>query len=259
MKTNNAAGTKQQILDAAERHFAIYGFAGTSLRGIIKDASVNVAAVAYHYGNKEELFNAVVERFAVPVVSEQLRQLDAGKDKHDLKTVLQAFYLPPLKLVKSKAASGPTLALFLGRLQTEPEPMFSVVDKHFSHCRDRFVDAFRLCMPDSTEADLQWNFEFMVSLIVCFLTRQGPIRRRYGDAHDWKPEQAGERMIRFCQSGMHQSLHIAASRWRFRLSNELMEKRVGWQKRNLAETSKLVPSQDRGRRRLSAGCRCVPL
>ncbi|MFK4985659.1 TetR/AcrR family transcriptional regulator, partial [Klebsiella pneumoniae] len=84
-----------------------------SLRGIINDAKVNIAAVAYHYGNKEELFNAVVERFAVPVVTEQLRQLDAVENRRNLRLVLEAFYLPPLTLVKSKARAGQTLGLFL--------------------------------------------------------------------------------------------------------------------------------------------------
>lgn len=203
MKTPNLPPTKQQILDVAERHFAVYGFAGTSLRGIINDAKVNIAAVAYHYGNKEELFNAVVERFAVPVVTEQLRQLDAVENRRNLRLVLEAFYLPPLTLVKSKARAGQTLGLFLGRLQTEPEPIFSVVDKHFASCRNRFVQAFRLCSPFATEADLQWNFEFMLSLIVCFLTRQSEIRKRYADPSDWTPQEAGDRMVTFCESGMH--------------------------------------------------------
>lgn len=200
MKTRTHATTKQQILDVAEHHFGLYGFAGASLRGIIKDANVNVAAVAYHYGTKEALYDAVVERFAAPVVSEQLKMLEVVKVPA-MTDVLLAFYLPPLQLLK-KAKSGKTLALFLGRMQTEPEPIFSLVDKHIAECRRRFIEAFRQCMPTATEADLQWNFEFMLSLIVCFLTRQTEIRKRYADSQDWTPEQAAERMIRFCEAGM---------------------------------------------------------
>ncbi|MBX9691954.1 MAG: TetR family transcriptional regulator, partial [Cyanobacteria bacterium] len=39
---NTFMDTKTKILDVAERHFAQFGFEGTSLRGIIKDATVNV-------------------------------------------------------------------------------------------------------------------------------------------------------------------------------------------------------------------------
>jgi AcrR family transcriptional regulator len=200
MKSRTGLATKEQILDVAERHFAAYGFAGASLRAIIKDAQVNVAAVAYHYGNKEDLFDAVVRRFAVPVVTEQLRVLDS-METATLTAVLEAFYLPPLKVIKSKGRGGQTLALFLGRMQTEPDPIFSMVDEHFRECRNRFVSAFSECMPAASESDLQWNFEFMLSLIVCFLTRHGEIRKRYAAAGDWTPEEAAARMIGFCQSG----------------------------------------------------------
>jgi AcrR family transcriptional regulator len=203
MKTRNGTTTKQQILDVAESHFAIYGFAGTSLRGIIKDAKVNIAAVAYHYGSKDELFNAVIERFAVPVVTEQLTKLDAVEHHRNTRLLLEAFFLPPLKHVKSRARAGETLGLFLGRLQTEPEPIFSLVDKQFAICRNRFVQAFRRCSPHATEADLQWNFEFMLSLVVCFLTRQSQIRKRYADSSDWTPDEAVARMVKFCESGMY--------------------------------------------------------
>ena len=202
MKTRKPVDTKQQILDVAERHFAIYGFAGTSLRGIIKDAKVNIAAVAYHFGNKEDLFSAVIERFAAPVVSEQLRLLKEIKGKGELSSILTAFYEPPLRLIKARGKSGKTLALFLGRMQTEPDPIFSLIDNHFADCRNQFIEAFRRCMPTATEADLQWHFEFMLSLIVCFLTREFQIQKRYASPQDWTPEEAIRRMISFCQSGM---------------------------------------------------------
>jgi hypothetical protein len=41
--------TKERILDTAERLFAEQGYAATSLRGIIAEAGVNLAAVHYHF------------------------------------------------------------------------------------------------------------------------------------------------------------------------------------------------------------------
>jgi AcrR family transcriptional regulator len=49
--------TKKRILDAAERLFAREGFHSTSLRMLTKEAGVNLAAVNYHFGSKEELIN----------------------------------------------------------------------------------------------------------------------------------------------------------------------------------------------------------
>ena len=46
--------TRDRILDAAEELFAEQGFA-SSLRNITSSAGVNLAAVNYHFGSKEEL------------------------------------------------------------------------------------------------------------------------------------------------------------------------------------------------------------
>ncbi len=51
--------TKDRILDAAEELFAQHGFAGTSLRQVTSRADVNIAAVNYHFGSKENLVNEV--------------------------------------------------------------------------------------------------------------------------------------------------------------------------------------------------------
>ena len=54
--------TKDRILNAAEVLFAEQGFAGTSLREVTSRADVNIAAVNYHFGSKENLINEVFRR-----------------------------------------------------------------------------------------------------------------------------------------------------------------------------------------------------
>jgi len=62
-----AADTKQKVLDAAEQLFADDGFAQTSIRTIVSQAGVNIAAVHYHFGSKEDLLRAVFARRLEPV------------------------------------------------------------------------------------------------------------------------------------------------------------------------------------------------
>lgn len=198
------ADTKHHILDVAEKHFARDGFAGTSLRAIIKESNVNVAAIAYHFGNKEDLYKAVTERFAMPVVMEQLKRLRSvnARDNSTLEDVLAAFYEPPLKLIKKMGKKGETLSMFLGRAQTEPEPVYSLVDSHYAACRDEFIDAIKRFVPDLSETEYQWRFEFMLSLIVCFLTRHRPVMARYTQEPDWTPEDVTSTLSSFCLPGM---------------------------------------------------------
>ena len=58
--------TRQRILDSAERLFAHHGVEATSLRTIIGDAKVNLAAIHYHYHSKDELLDAVLMRRIEP-------------------------------------------------------------------------------------------------------------------------------------------------------------------------------------------------
>lgn len=51
--------TKARILDAASQLFAREGYKGTTTRDIAEKAGVNIAQVHYHWGSKEELWNAV--------------------------------------------------------------------------------------------------------------------------------------------------------------------------------------------------------
>lgn len=52
--------TRDRILDAAGQMFAERGFEGTTVRDICQAAGANVAAVNYHFGDKERLYIAAV-------------------------------------------------------------------------------------------------------------------------------------------------------------------------------------------------------
>lgn len=54
--------TKSRLLEAAGEEFAERGFEGATIRAIIERAGANLAAVNYHFGDKEKLYiQAVIE------------------------------------------------------------------------------------------------------------------------------------------------------------------------------------------------------
>ncbi|MCI0537533.1 MAG: CerR family C-terminal domain-containing protein [Verrucomicrobiales bacterium] len=55
--------TRQRLLEAAGEVFAQHGFRDATIREICEKAKANIAAVHYHFGDKEELYAAVF-RFA---------------------------------------------------------------------------------------------------------------------------------------------------------------------------------------------------
>ena len=56
------AATKQQVLIAAERLFALHGFQNVSVRDITAEAGVNLASVNYHFGSKDALLFDIFRR-----------------------------------------------------------------------------------------------------------------------------------------------------------------------------------------------------
>lgn len=63
------AVTRERLLDAATALFAEHGFRHVTVRDICQRAAANVAAVNYHFGDKERLYRVVVER-AIDTVRE---------------------------------------------------------------------------------------------------------------------------------------------------------------------------------------------
>jgi AcrR family transcriptional regulator len=170
--------TQHKILDTAERLFGEHGYAGTSLRQIIAEAGVNLAAIHYHFGNKEELLDRLVIRKAGPVNDERLARLDglereAGSSSVPLEKLLRAFLEPPLLQIKE----NPELGKLMGRLYGEGlMPM--IAERHFLNVKTRFIAAFGRALPQLTEQEVALRLQFMVGAMahtMLFACRQFPI------------------------------------------------------------------------------------
>jgi AcrR family transcriptional regulator len=62
LKSNSeeSTGTEQRLLQAAGEIFAEFGYRAATVRQICEKAGANVAAVNYYYGDKEQLYQAVL-------------------------------------------------------------------------------------------------------------------------------------------------------------------------------------------------------
>jgi AcrR family transcriptional regulator len=154
--------TEDKILDTAERLFAEQGYAGTSLRQIIAAAGVNLAAIHYHFGNKEELLDRLVARKAAPVNAERLALLDgfeaeAGTAPVAVNKLLEAFLEPALNRVKE----NPDFGKLMGRLYGEGL-IPGIKERHFENVINRFMAAFGRALPQLSPDELAMRLQFMV-------------------------------------------------------------------------------------------------
>jgi len=154
--------TKQKILDTAERLIADQGYASTSLRHIIGEAGVNLAAVHYHFGSKEDLLDELIQNKAAAVNAERLARLDrfeaeAGGKPVPVDKVLAAFFEPMIE----SGTRNPQFVKLMGRMQAEGL-LPAVVAKHFQPTLVRFTQALRRAVPHVPEGELLSRFQFMI-------------------------------------------------------------------------------------------------
>ena len=81
-----AAQTREQLLDAAEQVFLDRGVARSSLEEIARTAGLTRGAVYWHFRNKADLFNALLDRVRLPL-AELLPQLEGSAGHDPLRTL----------------------------------------------------------------------------------------------------------------------------------------------------------------------------
>jgi TetR/AcrR family transcriptional regulator, acrAB operon repressor len=77
----DALATRNSLLDAAERVFLAQGVAGTSLNDIAIEAGTTRGAIYWHFKDKADLFNAMMDRVTMPLQNAMaLVELEPGDD-----------------------------------------------------------------------------------------------------------------------------------------------------------------------------------
>ena len=158
--------TKDVILDAAEVLFAEYGYDATSLRDLTQEAGVNLAAVNYHFGGKEQLATAVLARRIGPINAERHRRLDALPPRPAVADVVRAFVEPAFPTATGcptgHVAPGRDFCRLMGRLMLD-QPAFlrTFLAGQFRELGSRFEATLRRALPHGDRATTWWRLHFM--------------------------------------------------------------------------------------------------
>jgi AcrR family transcriptional regulator len=84
---SRADDTRQRILQAAARVFSEKGYARATTRALAAAAGVNEVTLFRHFGNKQNLFAAVIEQFGGPALTTALEAQLTDDCSQDLRTV----------------------------------------------------------------------------------------------------------------------------------------------------------------------------
>jgi AcrR family transcriptional regulator len=195
--------TKERILNAAEKLFAQKGYGATSLRSIIAEAEVNVAAVHYHYRSKESLLEAVLVRRVEPANRERLAMLErcereANGGPPSLERVLEAFLVPTFRIAADRSHNGQRFVRLMGRLHAESDLLPGMIASRFGPVLLRFGEALSRALPEMPPRELYWRSWLAMGAAAQVLRNPPP---------DWEPTL--RRLITYLSAGFRAPVETA--------------------------------------------------
>jgi AcrR family transcriptional regulator len=201
--------TRERILTAAERLFVERGIASTSMRALADAAGVNLAAAHYHFGSKEALLDAVIERRAIPLNAARLRELERHEDERgdaglEVETIFRAFLLPAVRNSTEAPEERDHLPRLFARVEAQPPELSEALyRKHFGGVVRRFVGALQRALPHLPEEVVSHRFRLaMGSIFSLFSENPGLDFIPHHPRQTVSVEEKLERVIAFVTAGM---------------------------------------------------------
>lgn len=174
------------LLDAAEAEFAGAGFDGGSLRRIMRQAGADTGAVHYHFGGREALAGAVLDRILVPLNSRRLLLLEEAvttRGPH-LSPLVEALIRPDIETAHRLEAQSAGRARLIGAIYTRPSDFVAAtVADHFAPVADAFRPHLEAALPHVPFGDVGWRVRWCLFGTVGSLLTDGsaPFERTADD------------------------------------------------------------------------------
>lgn len=159
--------TAEALIDAAESLFARDGIEGASLRAVMRDASADPGAVHYHFGNREQLAAAVLDRVLVPLNARRLQLLTEAENQCEgpipLVLLLEALIRPDIEsgvMLRGRGAGRPRL---IGAMYISPALFVAErVEDQFRPVANRFMPHFAAALPHLPGELISWRIRWCV-------------------------------------------------------------------------------------------------
>ena len=201
--------TKDRILYAAEELFAQQGFASTSLRQVTSRADVNIAAVNYHFGSKDNLVNEVFRRRMDVMRAQRLdalhRALEAAPGQ--LEPILAAFVEPALAMAQDRHGGGAFIRVIARTYAENNDSLRKFLSDQYGHVLRDFAKAIAGCVPGLGKEELYWRLDFLSGALTYAMADFGLIKRPSGVSEATHRQRAAQALIRFAAAGFQAEAH----------------------------------------------------
>lgn len=197
---------RQNILLAAEKLFAKYGYHAVSIRHIADEAQVPLALVGYYFGAKQELYHAIFEHWSAMIQERlaSLKQALGDRSGDRLTRLVEAFIAPVIRLRSSP--EGEYYALLMTRglsLQSEEED--AIIREFFDPMAKAFIDAFHTTLAAEfkgvTRPQVAWCYQFALGALLHHISDSRVHRLSQGENRPSDPAVMPQ-LVAFIAHGM---------------------------------------------------------
>ena len=200
----------ESILNVGEQLFATHGYAGTSIRDIATQAGENQAMIAYHFGSKTGLFDAVFKRRGLAVVQQRVNLLNALEARRgrppNVRELVEAYLRPQFDMKRSGPA-GLAFCRLQARLHNEPEELaFRLRREVYDVSTKQYIAALERALPKVDPADISFRMMFLIGTYLYMLAdvdRLDELSDHRFNANDL--DELVTRMVDFLAGGLQAS------------------------------------------------------
>lgn len=147
----DALATRHQLLEAAERVFAEKGVSRSSLQDIAQAAGASRGAIYWHFKNKADLFNAMMERALLPM-EQAMHQMGHDPAQDPLKELQEAILSPMRSIVSDDRTR---LVFEVATLKIEyVDELLAIKARHVQAYADGLREIHRSLIEASSRRDL---------------------------------------------------------------------------------------------------------
>lgn len=151
--------TREKILDTAERLFAARGVNTVSLRDINTAAGVSQGVLHYHFGGRDGLLKAILER-RLPALAQQrqamLQELIDGGTEPTLRQIAEIIVLPLARLAIGNGRGGRRFIKLLAHLNLEQNRIYQTESaKHSAALEKQLTEWMVARFPDVSHETLE--------------------------------------------------------------------------------------------------------
>jgi len=177
-KAEQRAESIEQILDEAEYLFSKNGLNGVTLRDVAKRVGIHTTLIHYYFKDKQHLFEEVFARRAGISSGRRMTALEnyeaeAGENP-TVEGALHAFLDTDLDLYYEGGENWMNYGSFCARVSNTQEGA-GLMDIHFDQVVLKLVSILKRALPDYSDEDIFWGYQFVTGALMNTLARTGRI------------------------------------------------------------------------------------